>query len=297
MVSHLTAQGYEIDFAAIGRDAVLKALASPDYEFAFLDAGLDRPTIDFVIQELRRDGRTAALPVAIVAREEHLSRAEHVAEHSRLTLAVSRPHTPEAFRWQVQQLQELAGRDFVPFGIRQKQAVTALELLGKLLAGSVKAYDVRRLERPLLSALVTPAFSIKAASLVGALGTPDSQRALVDMASQTQWSLDIRRAAATAFRDSVKKFGVQLTSAEILRQYDRYNQSERLDRDTQAILNGLLNSLELPSAIRKLQALKGTKATPTKPADAKPEVVAPPPSKPAEPPPAAPAPADAKKAE
>ena len=42
---------------------------------------------------------------------------------------------------------------------------------------------------------------------------------------------------------------VLLTSQEILLQYDRYNNSEQLDRETQLVLGSLLNSIEAPTAV------------------------------------------------
>jgi hypothetical protein len=282
MVNGFVGQGFEIDIAGNGREAVVKAISSPDYEFAYIDAGIDRPSVDFVMQELRRDCRAADLPVAIAAREEHLTRAEHVAHNHRLTLAVARPHDAEAQRWQKEQLRELAGSDFVPYAVRRQQALASLELLARLLAGPVKAYDVRRLQTPLLTALAAPAFALQAAPLVGQLGTPDSQTALIELASQAVQPFDVRRAAAMAFSASVKKSGVLLTSRQILRQYDRYNQSEKLDRNTQAVLGHLLNSLERPAAARKLESLRAGKGAETKPTDAKPAEKKPGDAKPAE---------------
>ena len=303
MVGGLVGQGFEVDLAVNGRETVLKALSSPDYEFAFIDPGIDRPSVDFVMQELRRDCRTAALPVALAAREDHLTRAEHVAHNHRLTMAVARPHDAAALRWQKDQLLALAGPDFVPQAVRRQQALTSLELLAKLLAGPVKAYDVRRLQTPLLTALAAPAFALQAAPLVGELGTPDSQTALVELASQTVQPFNVRRAAALAFSASVKKSGVLLTSRQILLQYDRYNQSERLDRDTQNVLGHLLNSLERPAASRKLEALRADKPTEARPAEKKPAEAKPAEkkpaaaAKPAAPKPEAAAPAAPKKAD
>ncbi|MEN6493458.1 MAG: hypothetical protein ABFD16_04125, partial [Thermoguttaceae bacterium] len=56
-----------------------------------------------------------------------------------------------------------------------------------------------------------------------------------------------RKAALAAFQQSVTKHGVLLTSQEILMQYDRYNQSEKLDRDTQQVLGSILDSIETRS--------------------------------------------------
>jgi hypothetical protein len=53
---------------------------------------------------------------------------------------------------------------------------------------------------------------------------------------------------------SVKQAGKLLTSHEIRLQYDRYNASETLDKQTQQVLGGILDSIErralLEGAIR-----------------------------------------------
>ena len=71
--------GYEADTAATGSELLAKATAAPDCELILVDASIDRPTLDFLVQQIRRDGRTAALPVGILALPEVLERARHVA--------------------------------------------------------------------------------------------------------------------------------------------------------------------------------------------------------------------------
>jgi CheY-like chemotaxis protein len=269
-VSPLIPLGYELDFVPTGREAIEHALASPDYEFAIIDAGIDRPTVEFVVQELRRDFRTADLPVLLLARETNLSHAEYVAKSNRLTMAFPRPHTPAALSWQVEQLMNLAGRDFVPAEVRKQQTLRALDLLGKWLAGPVKSCDLLRIQEPLLTALWAPPFALAAAPVVGCLGTPESQRALVDLASQTHQPLEVRQAAAKAFAANLKKSGILLTTAEIARQYDRYNQSEHLDPGTQAVLSAILDSLEDPMQTAKAKASpRDKRPSETKPPDRK----------------------------
>ena len=76
------------------------------------------------------------------------------------------------------------------------------------------------------------------------LGTQASQLALVDYASSETNSLEARQAALKAFTASHNRFGLQITRTQIVRQYDRYNASENLHEETQAILSGVLDVLE-----------------------------------------------------
>ncbi len=75
-------------------------------------------------------------------------------------------------------------------------------------------------------------------------GTHSSQMALADMASLATRSLAVRQAAAAAFSASVDRFGLRLTPSEVQRQYDRYNQSAALDKATQKVLSGLIDTIE-----------------------------------------------------
>ena len=45
-------------------------------------------------------------------------------------------------------------------------------------------------------------------------------------------------------------FGILLTTAEITRQYDRYNASEALDGGTQEVLGAVLDAIELRSSLQ-----------------------------------------------
>ena len=76
------------------------------------------------------------------------------------------------------------------------------------------------------------------------MGTANSQKALVNTASRNSLELVSRQAAAQAFDRAVQKRHLMLTQKDILRQYDRYNASETLDKQTQQVLGGLLDSIE-----------------------------------------------------
>ena len=82
--------------------------------------------------------------------------------------------------------------------------------------------------------------------MLGHFGTPKSQTALVDFASQNTRGLADRQAAAAAFAAAVESRGLMLTQAQIAEQYARYNASETLDQPTQEVLGSLLDAIEAP---------------------------------------------------
>ena len=250
MAGSLAAAGYQIDVATSGRELVHMAVASPDYEFVLIDMWLYEPTVDFVVQQLRHDYRSAGLRVGLLAREGFLPRARQIADSDKLCLAFSRPHQPEELAWQVQQLSALDVEQFVPYAVRQQQAAQSLAYLADLAARWRKVYDVYRLQSILLSALQVPTLARQAAVVMEYVGTAEVQRALVEAASQPSEPLELRDAALAAFRHNVEHHGILLTKPEIVRQYRRYNQSESADRATQRVLGGILDCLEATKQAR-----------------------------------------------
>lgn len=243
----LAASGFEVDTALSGRELVRLAVASPDYELALIDAAIERPTIDLLLQRLRHDCRSATLRVGLIARGGYLQRARQVARRDPLALAFSRPHSDESFAWQMEQLTGLGPRAFVDHAERQRQAAEALDRLLELSGPGNKLYDVHGTQDAVLAALYTPGLGSKAAAVLGNLGTVESQQALVELASRWTQPLEVRRAAVRAFRRNTEARGILLTSRQILRQYERYNQSEKLDQPTQRILGLILDCIEAPT--------------------------------------------------
>ena len=114
LVGELNAAGYKVDTAVTGREAMRLLLANPDYEAVFVDAALFNPDVDSFLQQLRRDSRTALLPVAILAREGYAEKAEHMAEKIPYTAAFPRPNDEKAVKWQLAELQKLVGNSAFP---------------------------------------------------------------------------------------------------------------------------------------------------------------------------------------
>ena len=122
-----------------------------------------------------------------------------------------------------------------------------LDRLAELSSAENKLYDVRRVQGCVLAALYVPELSTKVVKVLGNLDTPESQRALVELASRWTPPIEVRKAAAIAFRRNTEANGILLTTQEILRQYDRHNESEELDVNTQHILGLILDCIEAPT--------------------------------------------------
>jgi hypothetical protein len=105
-------------------------------------------------------------------------------------------------------------------------------------------YPLVHFEAELVAALEVPPLVDVAIPLLAELGTPACQLALVNLASAPAGALATRQAAAAAFGTNVTRHGILLTRAQIMRQYDRYNASENHDRQSQAALAAILDSME-----------------------------------------------------
>jgi len=252
LASSLAGMGLQAETAATGRDACRLARSSPDIELALIDPAIQQPVAAELLQQLRLDWRTAMLPVALIAPANWLAQAERIAREHPRTIAFPRPHDDRAFRWQMQQLASLAPYESVPHAERRQQAAKALDLLAELSRSAPRGlYDLRQVQAEVLTALAVPPLTARAAFVLGKMGTRDSQRALVDLASRQTQPAVTRKAAAAAFHRSTIEHGILLTTAEIRRQYDRYNASASADTDTQQVLGAVLDSIESPSQANK----------------------------------------------
>ena len=168
----LGTMGYQTDTAGNGREALRIALASPDYEVVFIDGTIDDPPAAWLVQQFRHDSRTSGLRIGLLARWGSLAQMQRIARDDRLCMAFSRPHDPEAVRWQLDQLATLAAREFVGFQERQLQAVRAMRCLAALSATSGKLYDLLRAQNTVLAALYVPKLTVPATEVLGAWARP-----------------------------------------------------------------------------------------------------------------------------
>lgn len=283
--------GYQLEAAAFGREWVRMAALSPDYEFVVLDPALDRPVSEFAIQELRRDPRTARLPVLVAGRADSMVRAEHIARQNSLAIAMPRPHDPQAIADQARQVLALEGPNYVPHALRRQHAAVAMLWLAELSRDKPWLFDLGQTQSVALAALTRPGLSASALEVVEKLGTPESQRAMVTLIGGEGVSPEFRQSVLAAFGRSRRAFGLLLTSDEILQQYDRYNATPASEKINKKLLTGLLDVFEAGRAAPAKPApqlapkkVEAPKAAP--PAEEKPEA-----PKAAEPAPVKPAPA------
>ncbi|HRX81664.1 MAG TPA: hypothetical protein P5307_21495, partial [Pirellulaceae bacterium] len=70
LVGTLSELGFEADTAQTGRQALRLSVQYPDYEFFLISDAIDNPAASELIQQLRRDPETAAMPIGLIARQD-----------------------------------------------------------------------------------------------------------------------------------------------------------------------------------------------------------------------------------
>ncbi|HEX7375959.1 MAG TPA: hypothetical protein VF278_02550, partial [Pirellulales bacterium] len=139
----LAALGYETDAATNQRDVVVQAIGSPDYVLALLDFTLAAPTSGELLQRLRRDNRTARLPIGIIASSDDLDAARRLARRTPLTTVIFRPVDAAGLEFQLNRLLDKAGKRLVPADVRQQQARQALDWLVEIATTEQDIYNLR----------------------------------------------------------------------------------------------------------------------------------------------------------
>lgn len=249
IVGLLRELGFEADTAQTGNQTIKAAHESPDYQFILISDAIDRPAVAELLQQLRRDPRVRNLPLGVMTRQQTARRTEYLVQDDPLTIAFPRIHSTDGLRIQARRLLELAGRDRLEADERIVHAEFALREISRLAANpeTYAFYDLVRHEASIRGALSNSFLTDRAADALGQLATPNAQRTLLEVVNQPARPLLDRQAAAKAFETSVDRRGILLTRAEILAQYDRYNESADADVGTQEVLGAVLDAIEAPT--------------------------------------------------
>lgn len=255
--------GYDAESIDVLGDVQRQVNASSDCELMLIDIRYAALTSGELLARLRRDPRTAKLPIGIVyspydranptpldsaggivVTPDDQQLAEKLARRFARVQPIMRPQETSSLTAQLEWLLAPQAPSAVGKEERLSQAKYAMTWVRQLVEQGNSVYSVARLEpavRPLLS---NEAFTADAAATLAALGTATGQLDLVELASNASAPLTQREIAAQAFAESVHRHGILLTTTQIELQYDRYNASKTADEPTQKLLGGILDVLE-----------------------------------------------------
>jgi HEAT repeat protein len=238
------AQGYEADVATTGRQAFELATASPDYELIVIHSAIDRPALDELVAQLRRDRRTALVPIGIMAPANDMDRIQSYARRAGGIVVLPQPTTEAEMKLLADDVLASAGMAHVPVDVRRAQAVAAMDWLIQLAEAKNSVFDLRSLEDAVLPLVYVPQMAGKAIELLADIGTRKSQQTLIGLADSPVQPLATREAAVVALARSIRKYGTLLTTDEIYAQYDMYNYNAGRNRDTHKVLGQVLDVIE-----------------------------------------------------
>ncbi len=246
LVGILAESGIVANMATNGREFFKLASSDPDYDFLLMSDAVDFPHFKEVVQTIRKDTRTANLPIGLLVDSHKLEEMKHFAAGYDMVDAFPWPYENATLSLVIERLVQHAGRRMVSPEEKIAQASAALDAMIRFVENpnDYGFYDVMRHGPAIVSALDHPNLSAKAVTVLGRLGTAQAQSALIDFASQNARPIEQRQAAAAGFDAAVKRRGTMLTSQQIRDQYDRYNKSETLDAETQAVLGSILDTIE-----------------------------------------------------
>ncbi|MBA2114703.1 hypothetical protein [Bremerella alba] len=232
-----------------GRELFKQAYSSPDIEAIFISKPLALPAMMESVQILRKDRRTADLPIGIIAPIGEVVHYQLRTKDDPLTHVMIRPNDVEGFVFQLKQLYLSQGRLLVPADQREADAEFAIKEMSRMLdvSDEYDFYNFLKIEEIAVRRLVDENVTGDIANLLGKLATPAAQTALVDYASDPFNPLAQRQACADAMQAAIERRGILLTKDQIIAQFDRYNASEELDPETQAVLGKILDILEAPT--------------------------------------------------
>jgi hypothetical protein len=255
----LTNIGFANDRAYSGKDLFRMAASNPDYEFILVGDTIDNPPVAQTVSLLRKDPRTAHLPVGIVTDvNEHGVGRRIVAQDDRAHVLID-PDSAESMILQIGPLLKMIGEQPVTVSERLLHAQFALETMYRFASNQEDYgfYDISRHQQMLIASLFQPQLSRSAAPVLGAIATPNAIRALVTLASQDTEELASRQVAVEALDKAIQKRGLLLNSGEVQRIYDLYNISLAVkDDEIVELLGSILDAIEGPYR-RKQQANSG----------------------------------------
>lgn len=243
VAGNLAAAGFDGRVGNNGTEAIRLA-SQAGVELVLVDLAILRPGVRETIFQLRRQTGSAEVPIGILAPEGRLGEAKRIAQDHQRVIAFPRPHNTDAASDIARRLTETATA-FAPSPTqRAGWANEARGWIAGLLDEGPEFYALRSRADAVQFTLTSTRQSSDTIDALALLGTPESQVELADDASQGPLPIETRRQAAAAFRQSVERFGLLLTTRQIHLQYDRYNASESADRETQQVLASLLDTIE-----------------------------------------------------
>lgn len=208
--------GYVANYVRGGRELFLKVRTQPDCEVILVSDVIDKPQASELVQELRKDPRTASIPIVLLAAAGSLEAAQAIVRDIEDAHAFPFTTRAESVQFEVDELGKRTGEFEIGPTERLKIAKESLATLQTLVDNkSVYGMDDWIAHTDVyVNALVHPELQESAADLLSKIGSPAAQRALAQFAVDQATSLDERTRAAAALKKAIAARGMLLTTKE-----------------------------------------------------------------------------------
>lgn len=242
----VASSGLDGDAAMTGKEIFKIATTDSDIEIILISDTITSPSFANLIQQLKSDWRTRQIPIALLFSDDFRGNRARIRLQKTGVTVIPFTAVPSLITSSVDRMVDQVRPFREDRAERMRQAKVTVRWLAKV-ASNRKDYSFLELtshEQAIQNLIYQPGFSDSISDILASLATPDSQRQLVNYASEISLPADKRKHAIKAFQQAVKRTGVLLTKDEILLQYDRYNASEKLPAETQQVLSSILDIIE-----------------------------------------------------
>ncbi|MDR2171120.1 MAG: hypothetical protein LBP59_13330 [Planctomycetaceae bacterium] len=260
--------GYSGELATTCRKGFIFATESPDVELIVVDSIFNINDVSEFVRLLRKDNRTYNIPVAIYSgglqrkpknfqgnpntmELNSMQEADRLTPYSPFKTSLSqtypRPANDEAAKFVEADLMRKTGAQVVPSSIRIEQAKKALYWIKQTISATKngrKIYHYENLDEIVLRAMHGGVHVVEGLEIAVEIKSPNLQLAVYNVAADATLPIEIRKKAAQSFETSIKKHGILLRGKQIQFLYDRYNQTEHEPKESQDLLNQILDIIE-----------------------------------------------------
>jgi HEAT repeat protein len=208
----LGAQQWEADPVNSGRQAADKLVNSADYELILLSDATVQPRFTELLQQLRGERHSRGIPLAIISRRLDLRSIDQLTARWPEVRVFPFPYDADGLSVILDRTPRKPYSTIAP-QLRQRHAQEALRWLAEVASQpeQLSFYELPRHDRALAAALWRPDLAADAAAVLGNLGTPAAQTALVQAIQLYSADTPTGQAVRAALAKATQRRGVLLT--------------------------------------------------------------------------------------
>jgi hypothetical protein len=204
--------GYDADLEPTGNQGFRAAAERANVSLALISFDLFTGwSLNDTLANFKADSRTAALPLAIYGPLDLTIRRADLARYYPSLRFLVQPADAQMLQWQLKDLPApLPPEELATYA---KEAIALLAQIAQG-SGSLLAMDLTLVEPAVADALHQPETSYLAASVLGAIPSPDAQRSLAVLTLDPSQPAVLRNQSAAQLTQNIKRFGPLLGAGQ-----------------------------------------------------------------------------------